>query len=371
MAAAEGLRLLLGGDVMLGRGVDQVLPHPGDPRLFEDYAGSAEDYVGLAERAHGPIARPLAFEALWGDALAALARHPVDLRVVNLETAVTRRGRPAPKGINYRMTPDNLPALTAFDVDAVSLANNHVLDWGEEGLLDTLDALAGADVALTGAGRSRAEAEAPAVLARPDGGRLLVFAAALPSSGVPRSWAARRERPGVAWLEDLAPATLDAFAARIAAARRPGDAVVVSLHWGPNWGYDVTALEREFAHGLIERAGVDVVHGHSSHHPRAVEVHRGKPILYGCGDLVNDYEGIAGAETYRGDLVLLYVATLAGAAHDCAAFALLPFRVRRFALTRPDDADLDWLQGRLNREYGRFGGEVVRREDDNFELRWR
>jgi len=69
--------------------------------------------------------------------------------------------------------------------------------------------------------------------------------------------------------------------------------------------------------------------------------------------------------------VLLYVATLAGAAHDCAAFALLPFRVRRFALTRPDDADLDWLQGRLNREYGRFGGDVVRREDDSFELRWR
>jgi len=214
------------------------------------------------------------------------------------------------------------------------------------------------------------EAEAPAVLARPDGGRLLVFAAALPSSGVPRSWAARRDRPGVAWLEDLAPASLDAFAARIAAARRADDTVVASLHWGPNWGYDVTAGERAFARGLIDLAGVDVVHGHSSHHPRAVEIHRGKPILYGAGDLLNDYEGIAGAEAYRGDLVLIYVVTLAGAGHPCAAFDLLPFRLRRFTLTHPDEADLVWLERRLNREYARFGGGVVRRGDDGFELRW-
>jgi poly-gamma-glutamate synthesis protein (capsule biosynthesis protein) len=368
MSRAEAVRLLLAGDVMLGRGVDQVLPHPGDPQLFEDYVASAGDYVRLAERSGGPIARPLAFEAIWGDALAALARHPVDLRVVNLETAVTRRGRPAPKGINYRMTPENLPALTAFDVDAVTLANNHVLDWGEAGLVDTLDALAAADVAVAGAGRTAAEAEAPAVLALPDGGRLLVFAAGLPSSGVPASWAARPNRPGVAWLADLTPATLERFVARIRAERGSRDVVVASLHWGPNWGYDVRDDERAFAHGLIDRAGVDVVFGHSSHHPRAVEMHRGRPILYGCGDLVNDYEGIAGMAAYRGDLVLLYVVTLAGSARRCRAFEMLPFRLRRLRLTRPDEADLVWLQRRLDRECARFGGRVVRRQDDSFEL---
>jgi poly-gamma-glutamate synthesis protein (capsule biosynthesis protein) len=355
---------------MLGRGIDQVLPHPGDPRLFEDYVASAEDYVRLAERANGPIARPLAFDAIWGEALPVLARHPVDLRVVNLETAVTRRGRPAPKGINYRMTPENLPALTAFDVDAVALANNHVLDWGEPGLVDTLDALAAADVAAAGAGRTARDAEAPAVLPLADGGRLLVFAAATPSSGVPGGWAARADRPGVVWLPDLAPATLASLGARIRAERRDDDVVVLSLHWGPNWGYDVTAGERAFAHGLIDLAGVDVVHGHSSHHPRAVEIHRGKPILYGAGDLLDDYEGIAGAEAYRGDLVLIYVVTLAGAGDPCAAFDLLPFRLRRFTLTHPDEADLVWLERRLNREYARFGGGVVRRGDDGFELRW-
>jgi poly-gamma-glutamate synthesis protein (capsule biosynthesis protein) len=355
---------------MLGRGIDQVLPHPGDPRLFEDYVTSADAYVRLAERANGPVRPPLAFDALWGDALAAVARRPVDFRVVNLETAVTRRGHPAPKGINYRMTPENLPALTAFDVDAVTLANNHVLDWGEEGLLDTLDALAAAGVAVAGAGRTAPEAEAPAVLPLADGGRLLLFAVGLPSSGVPASWAARPDRPGVAWLPDLAPTTLEAFAARIRAERGDRDVVVASLHWGPNWGYEVGSKERTFARGLVDRAGVDVVFGHSSHHPRAVEIHHGKPILYGAGDLVNDYEGIAGAESYRGDLVLLYVAALAGDTRVCGGFEVLPFRLRRFRLTTPEEADLVWLQRRLNREYERFGGRVVRRDDDVFELRW-
>lgn len=367
---ARELRLMLAGDVMLGRGVDRVLPHPGDPTLFEDGARSAEDYVALAERAHGPIGRPLDFGAIWGDAATALARHEVDLRLVNLETAVTARGAPAPKGINYRMNPANLPALTAFGVDGCALANNHVLDWGEAGLLDTLDALDGAGVRGAGAGRTRAEAEAPAVFPLGDGGRLLLFAAALPTSGVPPHWAATAARPGVAFLSDLGAAAFDGLTERIRVAREPGDVVVVSLHWGANWGYTVGADEQAFARGLIDAGAVDVVFGHSAHHPKAIEMHRGKPILYGCGDLVNDYEGIAGEEAYRGDLALLYLPTLGGRAWRCRSLVMLPFRRRRFRLARPEAADLGWLQRRLARECGRFGADVVRRADDALELRW-
>lgn len=367
---ARELRLMLAGDVMLGRGVDQVLPHPGDPTLFEDAVRSAEDYVALAERAHGPIGRPLDFDAIWGDAVPALGRHAVDLRLVNLETAVTARGEPAPKGINYRMNPANLPALTAFGVDGCALANNHVLDWGAAGLSDTLDALAAAGVRGAGAGRARAQAEAPAVFPLGDGARLLLFAAALPTSGVPPHWAATAARPGVAFLPDLTAATRDGVVDRVRAARRPGDVVVLSLHWGPNWGYAVGADERAFAHGLIDAAAVDVVFGHSSHHPKAIEMHRGKPILYGCGDLLNDYEGIAGEEAYRGDLTLLYLPTLAGPARRCRSLVMLPFRLHRFRLTRPEEADLGWLRQRLDRECGRFGARVVRSGRDALELQW-
>jgi poly-gamma-glutamate synthesis protein (capsule biosynthesis protein) len=204
-----------------------------------------------------------------------------------------------------------------------------------------------------------------------DGGRLLVFAAGLPSSGVPARWAAGEATAGVAFLPDLSAATRDRFAARIRATRGPRDVVVASLHWGPNWGYTVGDAERAFAHGLVDAGGVDVVFGHSSHHPKAIELHRGKPILYGCGDLVNDYEGIAGMAAYRGDLVLLYRVVLAGAARRCRTLVMLPFRLRRFRLTTPAEGDLVWLQRRLDRECRRFGARVARRHDDTLELFWR
>ena len=141
------MRLVLGGDVMTGRGIDQVLAHPGAPQLFEGWVRDALEYVRLAEEAHGPIAAPLAPEALWGAALPALARWPEALRIFNLETAITRGGAPWPgKGIHYRMHPANVGCIGEAGIDACTLANNHVLDWGRAGLLDTLDTLGGAGI---------------------------------------------------------------------------------------------------------------------------------------------------------------------------------------------------------------------------------
>jgi poly-gamma-glutamate synthesis protein (capsule biosynthesis protein) len=96
---------------------------------------------------------------------------------------------------------------------------------------------------------------------------------------------------------------------RVRREKRPGDVVLRSIHWGSNWGYDVTDDQVRFAHRLVD-GGVDLVHGHSSHHPRPIEVHRGKLVLYGCGDLINDYDGISGHEEFRPDLRLLYFAAL-------------------------------------------------------------
>ena len=86
---ADSIRLFLCGDVMTGRGIDQVLPHPNDPRLHEPYIGEASSYVELAESVNGAIPRPVEFDYIWGDALAELDRAGVDLRIINLETSVT------------------------------------------------------------------------------------------------------------------------------------------------------------------------------------------------------------------------------------------------------------------------------------------
>jgi poly-gamma-glutamate synthesis protein (capsule biosynthesis protein) len=110
---------------MTGRGIDQVLPHPGDAQIYESHARWATDYVMLAERANGPIARPVSFDYIWGDALVELDRRWPDVRIINLETAVTQSSTPEPKGINYKMSPANVGVFLAAGIDCCVLANNH------------------------------------------------------------------------------------------------------------------------------------------------------------------------------------------------------------------------------------------------------
>jgi poly-gamma-glutamate capsule biosynthesis protein CapA/YwtB (metallophosphatase superfamily) len=363
--------ICLAGDVMTGRGIDQILPHPGNPALYEPYVDSASDYVALAEAAHGPIPKPVDFGYVWGDARAELERRQPQLRLVNLETAVTASAEPAIKGINYKMNPANMPALSAAGIEVCALANNHVLDWGASGLIDTLENLHAAGIRTVGAGRSREEAGAPAIFPIPGGGRLLVFAFGSPTSGIPRSWAAAANRPGVNLLPDLSSRTLSAVAKQLRAKERQGDIVVASVHWGGNWGYEIGDEEIAFAHGLVEEAGVDLVHGHSSHHVKAIEVYRDRLILYGCGDFLDDYEGIVGEEGYRDDLVLLYFASVRPSDGALAGLAMVPFQIRQFRLNRASPADASWLRDVLTREGRKFGTAAEADPEGPLSLRWR
>lgn len=358
------ITLMLAGDVMTGRGIDQVLPHPGDPRLYEPFVKSATDYVTIAERANGTIPKPVGFDYIWGDALAVLAARRPDVRIVNLETAVTTAGTPWPKGINYRMNPPNLPCLTAAGIDCCVLANNHVNDWGRDGLAETIAVLQGAGMATAGAGPNLATAAAPAVL-KAGTGRVLVIALAAPSSGVPWEWAATADRSGVNLLAESPEAAIGAVAVRLASVREPDDVAICSIHTGPNWSFEVSEADRTFAHGLIDRAGVDIVHCHSSHHPKGIEVYHDRLILHGCGDLLNDYEGIGNHEPYRDDLVLAYLVRV----DDHGALAdltLLPFRIRRFRLERLEGRDLDWLFRTMDRECRRFGRGIHRVDGEGY-----
>lgn len=369
--AGAHVTLFLCGDVMTGRGIDQVLPHPSDPRIHEPYLKSARGYVELAEEANGPIPEPVGFSYVWGDALEELARVAPEARIVNLETAVTLsddhwKG----KGINYRMHPRNVGCIGAAEIDCCVLANNHVLDWGYAGLTETLETLEGAGLKQAGAGRDAREAALPAALEIPGKGRLIVFAFGSRTSGIPSGWAASAHRPGVNLLEDMSAGTVERVAEQVRAAKRPRDIALASIHWGGNWGYEIPRPEREFAHGLIDRAGIDVVHGHSSHHPKAIEVHRGRPILYGCGDLLNDYEGIGGREEFRSDLSLMYFLTCDPSTGELERLEMTPLRIRRFSLGRASARDARWLGDVLDREGRRFGTRVEMSQGDRLTLRW-
>src|SRR5205809_7601690 len=113
------LRLFLCGDVMTGRGIDQALPHPVNPVLYEPYIREARAYVDLAEAANGPIQPPVCFDYIWGDALQELEHLAVDLRIVNLETAITSAGTQlADQQIHYRMHPHNIGCRNAARIAA-------------------------------------------------------------------------------------------------------------------------------------------------------------------------------------------------------------------------------------------------------------
>lgn len=349
------VRVFLCGDVMIGRGIDQILPHPCPPPLHESYVRSAIDYIRLAERVSGPIPAPVDLAYIWGGALDALYRKKPDVRIINLETSITRSEDYDAKGINYRISPENAECLRAAAIDCCALANNHVLDWGCVGLLDTLNILRQMGIKTAGAGRNLHEASAAAILNIPGKGRVVVASFALPTSGVPCHWRATPDTPGVNSLPDLSPTSIAAACDKLAEVRLANDLLVVSIHWGENWGYEIPDEQIRFAHELIDRVGVCIVHGHSAHHVKAIEIYNNRLVLYGCGDFLNDYEGIEGYESFRNDLSLMYFADIDAKSGDLVALEMVPLQIRRFRLEHALRKDAEWLAHTLDRESAPFG----------------
>jgi poly-gamma-glutamate capsule biosynthesis protein CapA/YwtB (metallophosphatase superfamily) len=329
--------VFLCGDVMLGRGVDQILPHPGDPALRERCIVDARTYVELAEAVNGPVARPVDYCWPWGDALALLDAAAPDVRVVNVETSITRCDHFAPgKGIHYRMNPANVACLTVAQPEVCVLANNHVLDFGPEGLGDTLETLAGAGLRAVGAGVSEAEACRPADIPLPGGGRVVVHSFGTPSSGIPESWAASGRWAGVGFVAELSDTAADAVLDRVR--QHGGDIVIASVHWGSNWGYRVSRDQVHFAHRLLE-GGVDIVHGHSSH------------------------------EKYRDELRLAYFASVEPGTGRLIGLRMSPLRARQLRLCRASSHDAAWLETVLRHISGVFGCRIDRGPDGTLVLR--
>jgi poly-gamma-glutamate synthesis protein (capsule biosynthesis protein) len=364
------ITLFLCGDVMTGRGIDQILPHPGDPRIYERYMRSAKGYVALAEKVSGSIPKPVDFAYIWGDALEEFDRARPDVRIINLETSITKSDNRAFKGIHYRMHPDNVPCLTAAKIDCCALANNHILDWGEEGLVETLETLERAGITSAGAGRDLDEAGTPAILEVSGKGRVMVFSFGSVTSGIPPAWSASAGKPGVNLLENFSASTVRRIGRQVQALKRHGDIVVASIHWGSNWGYHIPGEQKAFAHKLLDEAGVDVIHGHSSHHLKGIEIYNGKPIVYGCGDFLNDYEGIGGYGAFRGELALMYFISIDSATLSLARFEMKPLEIERFRLKRVIREDAIWLRDRLNREGAGLGTKVELARDNTLTLGW-
>jgi len=252
---APFLRLVFGGDAMLGR------------------------LVGDAIACRGPD-YPLG--AIAGLLLQA------DLAVVNLECAITASTRlwsGAPKAFYFGAPPQAACSLAGAGVRLVSLANNHALDYGVEGLRDTLRVLDAYGIAHAGAGEDLAAARRPAIV---DCKGVSVGMAAFCDHQ--QDFAAQARRPGIAWLDlEDEPAALAAFGEALAPLQAAGVAwPILSLHWGPNMVWRPGPRFRRLAHAAIDM-GWKILFGHSAHVFHGIELRQGCPILYAAGDLVDDY----------------------------------------------------------------------------------
>jgi hypothetical protein len=246
--------LTLGGDVMLARDVRQAI-------------------------------RDRGAEYIWGDALNWLVT--ADATLVNLECVIATHGTPfhPPRVFYFRADPAGLEALRVAGVDAVSLANNHSMDFSAEGLMDTTRHLQDAGIVFAGAGENREQAVRPVVF---QAGSLKIGLVAFADHYA--EYAATAEQPGINYVDLRKPDDgLQRIGAAIATARNQGaDLVIISAHWGPNFTRRPEAHIRAFAHALVD-LGADLIHGHSAHIFQGIEFYRGRPIFYGLGELIDDY----------------------------------------------------------------------------------
>jgi len=363
--------LFLCGDVMTGRGLDQVLPNSVDPRIYEPYVKDAREYVRLAEKANGPIDQPVSYSYIWGDAIEVWKQIAPAFKIINLETSITSYDQPLPgRGINYRMHPDNVQVLTCAGINFCSQANNHILDWDLGGLRETIQTLKNAGIKYAGAGIDLNEASNPAQLKMAQS-RVIIFAFGSETSGIPKNWTATSGSPGLNLLPLNVDEALSMISKQVKAIKQSGDIVVLSVHWGSNWGYNIPVDQRNLAHSLIDYADVDIIYSHSSHHPRGIEVYKNKLILYGTGDFINDYEGIIGYEKqYRNDLTLMYFPCIDPSNGNLVSMIMVPMQIKNFRLAHVSVSDADWLCNILNRVGSNLGTRITLDENHYFSLHW-
>ena len=321
------ITVALVGDVMLGRGVNEEL------------------------RTSGP-------EQPWGDVLPLL--DSADLRIVNLECAITDHGRQwsrTPKVFHFRADPSAIEVLRAARVDGCSLANNHTLDFEEQGLLDTLEHLEAAGIRYAGAGRDREEAARPTLFGVRADDASRVALVAFTDNEPP--FAAGPDRPGTNYLPvSLEPEDLHRVEVAIATAREAGAEIVVfSNHWGPNMVQRPSALFRRFAHAVMDR-GADVYYGHSAHIFQGVEIYRGKPILYDTGDFIDDY---AVDPRLRNDRSFLFKVSLEEG--KLRRLELFPVTLHYARVELARGSEREAIFERMERLSAEMGTTLARRED--------
>ena len=307
------------GDVMLGRGVNEFL-------------------------------QKLPPEYVWGDMLEEIKSQ--DLRMINLECALTKYEKTLPKVFHFKSDPQHIESLKKAHIDVVTLANNHTLDFCFEGLKDTLDSLKKEHIHFVGAGEDESKAYAPLIFSK-SGLKIAVLGC---TDNEP-SWRATKDRPGVAYINLQ---EISAIEDHIRKIKSEVDLLIVSLHVGPNM-HEVPFEEYVMAaHKLIDN-GVHIIHGHSSHIFQGIEVYKGGLIMYDTGDFIDDY---AVDPFLRNDLSLFF--KVEATKNKVLGLHLTPVKISFCQVNRALGQEKEWIETRMQLLSGKFGTTFCKTETGLF-----
>lgn len=312
--------ILLTGDVMLGRLVDAYL------------------------ETRSP-------NSVWGDLLPYFLK--ADFRMINLECALTKSERRREKVFHFRADPLHVRVLEEAKIDLVNLANNHVLDFDTEGLLETLAVLDQKQIRHVGAGRDALEAKRAQVVQLGD-----LRIGVIGCTDNEPTWAAGERTPGVFYFSTREKEELLAAVDQI---RPDVDLLFASLHWGPNMRERPPAEFVALAHQLVER-GVDLLHGHSAHVFQPIELFRGGLILYDTGDFIDDY---AVDPLLRNDETFLYLVEIEG--KKIGKLSLLPAVISNCRVERAEGGDFSEIVRRLRGRSDGFEQKFALKEGGFFQ----
>ena len=214
----------------------------------------------------------------WGNLLSLLQKN--DLNLINLETTLTKSKKVVLKTFNFKADPDKVQSLVEANITVCNLANNHLLDFNEEGLKETIFTLDQANIQHVGAGTNIAEARKPVIIEEKG-----IKIGILGYTDNEPEWKATENNSGINYIQV---GNLEEISKEVKKLRSEVDILILSLHWGPNMKQKPSKEFQQFAHQLID-LGVDILHGHSAHLFQGIEVYKNKIILYDTGDFVDDY----------------------------------------------------------------------------------
>lgn len=287
---------------------------------------------------------------VWGDTIDIF--RDADLSLVNLECVISSKGSEWSKTFklfHFRANPDAIQVLKSASIDYVSLANNHTLDYGYEALEEMLCLLQENRISYSGAGRNLKEAMTAAFLHQ-DNVRVGVTALTDNQS----EWEASIDTAGINYIPlSLENGYADRLKECISSARQKSDIAIVSSHVGPHFRESPSAEYINFAHRAID-LGADVYWGHSNHMPQGIEIYKERPILYDCGDFIDDY---AVDRLHRNDLSFLF--RLEVEREKISSIELIPTMVHDFHANTASSSEAEIIMKRMVDRCGWFGTKCI------------